>query len=153
MRRVARWTALVLAASAVGIQFTSPPRTNPPTDPSRTLFARMPVPSEAAAVLDRSCRDCHSNETRWPWYSAVAPASWLVVDHVDHGRSHFNYSDWAQYDRDDARRLLKNICTLSRRETMPMPSYLRLHRDAALSDFDLAALCDWADTAARVALH
>ena len=151
MRRFARWTGLAAAAAAIAIQFVRPARTNPPTDPSRTLFALIDVPPEAAAVLDRACRDCHSNETRWPWYSSVAPASWLVVDHVNHGRSHLNYSDWARYSRDDARRLLDAVCTLSRQEAMPMSSYLKMHREARLTEPDILALCSWADSAARMA--
>ena len=149
MRRGLRWAAVVIVVGAVGIQFVRPARTNPATDPARTLASRMHVPAEAAAILARACRDCHSNETRWPWYSHVAPASWLVIDHVNHGRSHFNYSDWAQYGRDDATRLLKNVCDLSRQQAMPMPSYLVMHRSARLTDLEVVALCDWAGTAAQ----
>jgi hypothetical protein len=141
----------VIIISAVGIQFVRPPRTNPPTDPARTLSARTALAPEAAAVLDRACRDCHSNETRWPWYSQVAPVSWFVIDHVDHGRRHFNYSDWAQYERDVAERLLKNACDFARKETMPLPAYTRLHRGARLSDRDIVTICDWTDGALREA--
>ena len=149
MPRALRWAAVLVILVAAGIQAVRPARTNPPTDPTRTLAARVRMTPEAAAVLDRACRDCHSNDTRWPWYSNVAPVSWLVIDHVNHGRSHFNYSDWAQYGRDDARRLLKNTCDLSRQEAMPMPSYLVMHRSARLSNRDIIALCEWTGTAAE----
>ena len=147
MRRAFRWAAVAAVVVMAGIQFVRPPRTNPATDPARTLAARMEVPPAAAAVLERACRDCHSNETRWPWYSNLAPVSWWVIDHVDHGRSHFNYSDWARYERSDALRLLRNVCDMSRQEKMPMPSYLVMHRSARLSERDVAALCDWAGNA------
>ena len=63
-----RWVPVVIITAAVGIQFVRLPRTNPPTDPSRTLAARTPLTPEAAGVLDRACREnCHSNDTRWPW--------------------------------------------------------------------------------------
>lgn len=143
MRRTARAGSIVLIAAAIGIQLVRPARTNPATDPYRTITARTSVTPQAAAVLDRACRDCHSNDTRWPWYSQVAPVSWFVIDHVNHGRRHLNYSDWAQYEPDDAQRLLKNICAFARKETMPLPSYTRVHREARLSDADVAALCDW----------
>ncbi len=107
--------------------------------------------SGASAVLDRACRDCHSNDTRWPWYTNVAPVSWFVIDHVNHGRRHFNYSDWAQYAPEDARRILENTCEYARQGSMPRPSYLWMHRDARLSDVDVATLCDWTDAALRVA--
>lgn len=147
MRRALRWAAALTILFLAAIQVVRPARTNPSTDPARTLAARMHVTPEAAAVLDRSCRDCHSNETRWPWYSNVAPLSWFVIDHVNHGRSHFNYSDWAQYDSDDARRLLKNACELSREQAMPMRSYLLMHRAAGLTARDVEALCNWTRTA------
>jgi hypothetical protein len=107
----------------------------------------MPVAPAAAAVLERACRDCHSNDTRWPWYSGVAPVSWFVIDHVNHGRRHFNYSNWATYEAEEARRLLQNACAFARKRTMPLPSYLRMHPDARLNDQDVAALCDWAEPA------
>ena len=77
------------------MQLVRPARTNPPTDRPRTLFARVTVSAADRRGAERACRDCHSNDTRWPWYSNVAPVSWFVIDHVNHGRSHFNYSDWA----------------------------------------------------------
>ncbi len=151
MRRVMRWSMIAVIAGAAAIQFVRPARTNPITVPDRTLAARVPIDRDVSAVLNRACRDCHSNDTRWPWYSNVAPVSWFVIDHVNHGRRHFNYSDWAQYGPEDAKRILKNTCAFARKETMPMPSYLWMHRDARLSDADIVALCDWTDSALREA--
>jgi hypothetical protein len=149
MRGALRWLGRLLVLVVIAIQFVRPARTSPPTDASRALHAHAAVPARAAAVLDRACRDCHSNETRWPWYSHVAPVSWFVIDHVNHGRSHFNYSDWARYERDDARRLLKNACDFARRQTMPLPSYTLINRSARLTDEDIVTLCDWAERSAR----
>jgi hypothetical protein len=149
MWTVARWLGAVLIVGAAGIQLIRPARTNPPTDPSRTLASAAGVPHETAAVLERACRDCHSNETRWPWYSNVAPISWLVIDHVNHGRRHFNYSEWAKYERTEKERLLKALCTLPRQGEMPMPSYAWMHRDATLADADVLALCGWVEAQQR----
>jgi len=151
-RKLIQWVSVPAILGAVAIQFVRPARTNPATIPERTLAARVPVGSEAAAVLDRACRDCHSNDTRWPWYSHVAPVSWFVIDHVNHGRRHLNYSDWAQYPRDDAERLLKNVCAFAKKDTMPLPSYLRVHREARLTDADVAALCDWTEVTLRAGM-
>lgn len=136
---------------AVAIQFVRPARTNPVTVPDRTLAAHVEIARDARAVLDRACRDCHSHDTRWPWYSNVAPVSWFVIDHVNHGRRHLNFSDWAQYQPDEVERLLKNTCAYARKATMPLPSYLWAHRDARLSDADITALCDWTDSTVRLA--
>lgn len=149
MRRVRSSVIVVLLLVPVAIQFIRPARTNPATVETHTLKAMVPVTADAAGVLERACRDCHSHDTRWPWYSNVAPVSWFVIDHVNHGRRHFNYSDWAQYDDKEAARLLKNACAMTRKDEMPLSSYLTLHRDARLSDADVAALCDWTDTVLR----
>ena len=110
---------VVIVSGAGLIQFMGPETTNPATDPARTLQARVSVPADTDAILQRACRDCHSHDTRWPWYSHVAPVSWFVIDHVNHGRRHFNYSDWATYDADDTARLLKNTCELARKGAIP----------------------------------
>ena len=148
-RRWWHWLAAAFLVALAVIQFVRPPRTNPPTDPARTLAAAIPITVEASAVLERACRDCHSNDTQWPWYSHVAPVSWFVIDHVNHGRSHFNYSDWAKYDAGESNRLLKKACELSRQGAMPLSSYVQMHRTARLADPDIVALCDWAETAVR----
>jgi hypothetical protein len=132
---------LVVLTGAMAIQFVRPPRTNPPVNAHATLAAHVRVPPEVAAILDRACRDCHSNETRWPWYSNVAPVSWWVIDHVNHGRSHFNYSEWRRYDRDESARLLKESCKMARAGTMPLDEYVRMHRSARLTSREIDALC------------
>ena len=137
-----------VALIAVTIQFIRPARTNPSTDPKSTLAAHMTVPPNVAAILDRSCRDCHSNDTRWPWYTNVAPVSWWVIDHVNHGRSHFNFSEWAKYNSDEQRKLLKESCALAQEGKMPLPSYLLMH-DASLDAQELQVLCDWSAVARR----
>lgn len=143
MRQAVKLLLVVLAILCAGIQFVRPARTNPPIDPALALDARH-VPSDVAEILDRSCRDCHSNETRWPWYSNLAPASWLVIDHVNHGRSHFNYSGWERYTLEERASLVEGSCELARAGSMPMPSYLLMHRSARLAPSDVQALCAWA---------
>jgi hypothetical protein len=87
------------------------------------------------ALFFRACRDCHSNETVWPWYSHIAPVSWLVQHDVDDGRSHFNVSDWGREEQhgDEAAEMFRS-------EEMPLWFYLPLHADARLSDEDRARL-------------
>jgi hypothetical protein len=147
-----RWQRVALGAAGIvlaGAQLVRPERTNPTIDPGRALNARHSVPESVAEILDRACRDCHSNDTRWPWYSHVAPVSWYVIDHVNHGRSHFNYSDWARYSPEEGRTLLKNSCDLARESEMPLASYALMHRSAKLSRADVETLCGWAAAAVR----
>lgn len=147
MQRIARWVGTAVGCTAVGMQFIRPPRTSPPTDPSRTLAQNVPITRAASMVIDRACRDCHSNDTRWPWYSHVAPVSWFVINHVNHGRRHLNLSEWTRYDRIEAARLLENACALARKRDMPLPQYTWMHRTARLGESDVEALCGWIEKA------
>jgi hypothetical protein len=144
--KILKWTAISLAVIFAGLQFIRPARTNPPVDETRTIQAHTQIPPEINAILDRSCNDCHSNETRWPWYSNVAPISWYVVEHVNEGRRELNFSDWGRYEPDDRQAILKHICKEVQSGAMPLPSYLRLHGEARLSSEDARRLCDWASS-------
>jgi hypothetical protein len=145
VRKLLRWIVLVLAGLFVVMQVIRPARTNPPVDESRTIAAHTQLTPEAAAILNRSCNDCHSNQTRWPWYTNVAPVSWFVINHVNDGRRQMNFSDWAQYDRSEQENYLKKICREVKSGDMPIHSYLWLHGDAKLSGEDVKVLCEWAN--------
>lgn len=141
--RWARWVLTFLLVVFIGIQFVHPHRANPPASPAASLLAK--APPNIRALLVRSCADCHSNETRWPWYSHVAPASWLVAQDVEHGRDRLNFSEWTSYLSDDQDKFLGAMCKLTQRGRMPLPPYLWIHRDAKLTPADVTALCAWSD--------
>jgi hypothetical protein len=124
-------------------QFIRPARTNPPTDPRKTLEAAAHPPATVAVILDRACGDCHTNRTRWPWYTNVAPISWWIIDHVNEGRRRVSYDDWGDYDPARQRKELDQTCQRVDRQNMPLTSYLLVHGEAALSDRDRQAICDW----------
>ena len=91
--------------------------------------------AETRAVARRACMDCHSNETTWPWYSNIAPISWLVQRDVDKGRKTLNFSDW-EADNMGSETMVPAV----KKGKMPFPPYLILHPDARLSDADKATL-------------
>lgn len=140
-----KWSAIALVVALVGLQFLRPARTNPAVDAAMTIEATGAVPADVAAILDRACADCHSHETDWPWYSEVAPVSWFVADHVNHGRKHLNFSEWGGYDEAEAMGKLAMIAVTVRERSMPLPSYLRAHPEAHLSDADVERLSNWAN--------
>ena len=146
MRRPsARTAVLSLGVIFVLAQLIRPARTNPPVDAARTIQSNAALPPEVSRIFDRSCRDCHSNETEWPWYSRVAPASWLLVSHVNSARRHLSLSTWADYSPADQASHLEEMCEEVRDGQMPMSSYVLLHRSAALADGDRQALCAWTE--------
>lgn len=144
-----RGALLGLLTLLVVAQFIRPARTNPVGVPGRALENVVSVPPQVESVLMRSCADCHSNNTRWPWYSQVAPVSWFLVNHVEEGRRHLNISEWMRPGVNDpaqyAREKFHSACREVQLGRMPLTSYLLIHRDAHLSPTDVAAICSWAD--------
>lgn len=134
------------------IQIFQPARTNPPVDAKREIHANLAVDPPVAGVLARSCNDCHSNRTVWPWYSRVAPASWLVISDVNRGRSAINFSEWSTYGAKEQREHLQEICKEVTEGEMPGVSYTLMHRDAKLSRADVAAVCSWTQTSAQTSV-
>lgn len=141
--KIIRWVLVVLACLLIAVQFSRPARTNPTVDQSMAIQSHVQVSPQVAAIIDRSCVDCHTNKTRWPWYSNVAPVSWLVIDHVNHGRSHLNFSEWGRYNQREAEDMLTQICKEVKSGAMPMSSYTPLHPGSKLSTEDVQVLCDW----------
>jgi hypothetical protein len=125
-------------------QLIRPDMTNPPVDPAERLEATVEVPPEVAAILKRSCNDCHTNETVHPWYSNITPVNWWLVSHFEHGREHLNFSTWARYTLRQKEKKLEEVCEQLESGEMPLPSYVWGHWDAVLSSGERKVLCDWA---------
>lgn len=97
--------------------------------------------------LRKSCFDCHSNQVQFPWYSKLAPSSWLLADHINEGKSHLNFSEWDDYSNREKIGLLEEIKDEVGSGKMPLKSYLLIHRDAKLNAEEISALLRWADEA------
>jgi hypothetical protein len=143
MRKFLKLAAISLAALFISVQFVRPNKTNLPVNQSRAIESHARVTPDVAAIFERACKDCHSNETKWPWYARVAPVSWYVAEHVEHGRAEMNFSEWSAYDRKQADWLLGAVCMTAERGRMPLPSYTRMHPAATLSRADVQTLCAW----------
>lgn len=140
MSRRVKQAAVVFVIVFAAAQLIRPERANPATDAARTIQAHTGTTSELAAVLDRSCRDCHSNNTVWPWYSEIAPLSWLMARGVAEGRKAVNFSEWAGYPPDVQRMLLSASCEDVSSGKMPGP-YTLLRPETRLSTQDIVTIC------------
>jgi Haem-binding domain len=134
-----------LVVVLVAMQFVPVDRSNPP------VTGEIPAPPAVAPILKRACYDCHSNETRWPWYSHVAPVSFLVARDVHAGRRHMNFSTWTAYTTTKQTRAVKDIWEQVSKGEMPMSIYVPMHPGARLTDADKAALEAWARDVAAAA--
>jgi hypothetical protein len=137
-RKPLRLFLIVLLAAIVVAQFVPVTRDNPPVkaDFNGAVAVRQ--------VLKKSCYDCHSNETIWPWYSYVAPASWLVASDVDEARQKLNFSDWGLMSAEKHTRVAEAVWDEVEKGDMPLSQYLWMHSDAKLTDSDKTVLRDWA---------
>lgn len=153
MSRRLKQAAVVLVLLFAAAQLVRPARTNPPIDASRTLQARMGTASGLGAVLDRACGQCHSDATVWPWYTNIAPVSWLMAYGVKQGRKAVNYSEWAAYPPERQRALLVASCQDASSGKMPGSAYTMLYPKTRLSPQDVATICGAAHQAEADAAH
>lgn len=136
-----RWVLFSLLVVLLGIQFVPVERANPPVE------SEVPAPANVRAVLRRACYDCHSNETVWPWYSHVAPVSWLLARDVHEARRELNFSTWNRMTAERQARKISKAWDEVESGDMPLWFYLPLHGDARLSTDDKNKLHDWAKSA------
>lgn len=133
------WLSLtiIMAAVLVLIQFVPAARANPP--------APAPLVADPAleSLLRDSCYDCHSHETVWPWYSYIAPVSWILTRDVADGRRTLNFSAWEAYALDDKRELGEQVLEEVREGDMPLQQYVLLHPEALVTQADIFELEGW----------
>jgi hypothetical protein len=140
---ITRRVFLISAIALIGMQFV-------PTEPheksvvTTTGSVTDGIDRQVEAILDHSCRDCHSANTRWPWYSKVAPVSWIVARDVRRGRAKLDFSTWAGRNHSSNERM--EICDAVSNGTMPMRAYTLIHHEALLSSEDVDHICAWADS-------
>ena len=137
MTRRLRVASGALAAALVGMQAFRTDRTNPPVE--RDVAA----PAGVEALLRRACYNCHSHETVWPWYSHVAPVSWLVAHDVSEGRRELNFSTWTAYPAAKKVRKLRKSAEEVTKRKMPPWYYALVHPEARLADAEREMLRTW----------
>ena len=139
MRKLLTRTALAVVAIFLIAQWIPVDRSNPPTK------VEIPAPAAVHEMLQRSCYDCHSNRTQWPWYSRVAPVSWFVAKHVREGRENLNLTEWPLMEVEAQLFFLGEMKEQIEAANMPLDSYLIVHWDARLSAAERAMVLDWID--------
>ena len=134
-----RWRRLGLVALVVlvVIQLVPVDRSNPPVTETVSMTPAV------EPILRRACFDCHSHETRWPWYAWVAPVSWLVAHDVHHARKHMDLSAWDTYTPKKRAKILDELIEEVHEDEMPLWYYRLVHRDAVLSNDDLDTIDAW----------
>jgi Haem-binding domain len=140
-RRWFGWWFGICGVFLLGAQFVRPAMKDPP---HKKLMEGAVIPGNVTAILNRACQDCHSNNTKWPWYAKVAPVSFLVANDVRKGREFLNLSEWEQYSRGQKVGYLSSMSEATRDRKMPPRVYSTLHADARLSDEERKVIARWA---------
>ena len=139
-RKWVRTLLWVIGALAVA-SFLTPPSKSPKAGSPMLVGAQ--IDPQVMAIFERSCQDCHSENTYYRWYNYVAPFSWLVENDVSGGRRHLNFTDWNTYSLTRRERLLSEIANQVKDRDMPVVQYTIIHRDAKLSDAEIQAVFQW----------
>ncbi|HTA95841.1 MAG TPA: heme-binding domain-containing protein, partial [Verrucomicrobiae bacterium] len=145
MKKKLKWIFAAIVLAFALLQFTNPPRINPPV--VRDLIAEG-APPQIAVTLLAACYDCHSSETHWPWYSRIAPMSWQIAKDVNDGRRNLNLSDWPVNDPKRAAKKLEDMSEQIGYDEMPLKKYMLIHADARLTESQRKELIDWLDAEA-----
>jgi hypothetical protein len=136
---------IVLVAGTLSLvgaaQLFRPTLKNPPYEP---LLVGSSVTKDVNGIFERACKDCHSNNTDWPWYARTAPASWIVSHDVARGRVFMNLSRWQHYDHARKMGFLAGMAAATTNREMPPRMYTVLHEDARLSDQERVLIAGWA---------
>lgn len=118
---------------------------SPTAQPVSQFLIGADIPLDTRAILLRSCADCHSDGTRYPWYSHLPLLSRMIAEDVARGREQLNFSRWNEYSRLRKQRALTGIANQVKDRAMPLPNYLWLHPSARLSDAEIETVFRWAD--------
>ncbi|HWC58591.1 MAG TPA: heme-binding domain-containing protein [Verrucomicrobiae bacterium] len=144
-----KWFLIAVLAAFALLQLTNAGHTNPAVTPGHDMLSTNPPPPQITAILRNACYDCHSYETRWPWYGHVVPVSWWLNSHVVDARERLNFSEWPHNDAQKAAKKWTHISDSVREGDMPLPSYAKIHKAARLTGEQRNALADWADAEAN----
>jgi len=147
--KILKLTLLIILLVLVAIQFIPADKPEVSLTNENDLIYNNQLPENVAALLKESCYDCHSNETIYPWYSYVAPVSWLVVRDIELGREELNFSQWESQSKIDKAKNLDKIIDEVIDENMPMPIYTIMHSNAKLSKENRQVLAEWAESYAE----
>ena len=140
LRKHIAWIVLILVFV---IQFIRPSRNNSEPVPAAEFVASFGVPDSINSLLQSSCYDCHSNHTRYPWYSNIQPFGWILTRHIKRGKSELNFSEFAEYSVRKQTSKLKAIASQIEDNEMPLPSYKWMHKSASLSEDEKTKIISW----------
>lgn len=135
---------LGIAVLLVVIQFFRPEKNISSTPSANNIAKKYNTSNEVKVILDKACNDCHSNNTKYPWYSNFQPVAWWLDHHVDEGKGEINFDEFLTYPPKKARHKMEEVNEMVKEGEMPLNSYTWVHKDAVLTQAEKLILAEWA---------
>lgn len=137
------WLSVIVVAVVLAIQVIPVERNVSTVPPGQSFEKTEKVPANVAAILKVSCYDCHSNNTRYPWYSVLQPGAWFMAQHIKKGRDELNFDEFNNYSKRRKKAKIKSIISQIEKDEMPLKSYRMMHGNARLSADEKKELLDF----------
>lgn len=134
-----------LLIALVAIQFFRPKKNQQEGIPTSHIATKYAVPEDVASILSKACNDCHTNNTKYPWYSNVQPVAWWLDNHVQDGKKHLNFSEYTNKRPRYMYHKMEEVIEMVKEGEMPLASYTWIHKDAILTEAEKTKLYDWAN--------
>jgi hypothetical protein len=145
MKRVLKKILWILLIIFIAIQFFRPAKNRSDGPGPHDISTKYPVPDSVQAILKVACNDCHTNNTRYPWYAEVQPVAWWLNSHINDGKRGLNFSEFTTYRIRKQFHRLDDISEMVKKDEMPIGSYTIIHKDAILTDRQKRAIADWTE--------
>lgn len=140
----------VLVVLLLAIQFFRPEKNISTGVSENHISKKYETPEEVKIILDKSCNDCHSNNTRYPWYANLQPVAWWLNDHIEEGKGEINFDEFLTYPAKKARHKMEEVNEMVKEGEMPLNSYTWVHKEAVLSESEKLAIANWAVSTMKV---
>ncbi len=153
MKKAFRYILIVLLVAFIIMQFFQPKKNLGILSTGKDLFSQVYVDDSIKLLLETSCFDCHSNHTNYPWYGQISPISIFLNKHVTEGKEKLNFTEWQSYPDKEKISNLVDIYDEVEGGDMPLESYLKIHKDAVLSEHERDLIMSWAEKEGLVLLN
>ncbi len=149
MRKIIKIVLIILLVAFISIQFIRPKKNASMEITENQITAKLPIPADVHQILKVSCYDCHTNNTYYPWYWQVQPVAWFLNDHINNGKRHLNFSEFATYSIRKQYKKLDEIGKEVKSGDMPLTSYTLIHSDAVLTAAQKMAIETWVNNSKK----
>ena len=145
MKNWIKYILFILLAGVLLIQFFRPERNRGTLEVGSDMLTYLEAPPALGEKLKNACYDCHSNNTEYPWYSQVAPVSWVLARHIREGKEEVNFSEFGNLEKREMIGVLSELCEVVEEGVMPLPGYVSMHKEAAFGTEEIELLCEWSE--------